>query len=170
LIVRGGVSYDLLQESIDAGLQAAPTRPFSNLLGEFIWQPLTNIRFYTSGQYNPADRYWTNYSAVADAALSASSLHIAYQFTDRRYSTKAQLLHVRATTVLSQRWKASADWQYDMLLKLSQQTSLGVQYNHPCWTLGLETYKTVSPIGTGASSNFGFSLLLEFKGLGSVGS
>ncbi len=168
LIVRGGMSYDLLQQSIDVTLQAAPARPLSNLLAEVIWQPLTNMRIYSSGQYNPADGYWTNYTAAADVTLSANSLHVDYQFTDRRYSTKVQFLNVRANAALGRRWKASATWQYDMLLKLSQQTTLGLKYDHPCWTLGLETYKLISPIGTGTSANYGYRLLLEFKGLGSV--
>jgi len=170
LIIRGGISYDLLQESVDAALQAAPTRPFSNLLGEFVWQPISNLSLYSSGQYNTADRYWANINASLALSASGNQLWLGYQFTDARYATQAQLLNVNAGVGLINRWKATASWQYDMLLKLSQQTSLGIQYTHPCWTLGLEAYKTNSPVGTSTSSNFGFRLLLEFKGLGSVGS
>jgi len=170
LIVRGGFSYDLLQKSVDAALQAAPARPFSNLLGELIWQPISNMRIYNSGQYNTADRYWANINASLTLSALGNQLQLGYQFTDVRYATQAQLFNVSAGIGLGNRWKATASWQYDMLLNLSQQTSLGLQYNHPCWTLGLDAYKTNSPIGTSTSSNFGFRLLLEFKGLGSVGS
>jgi len=170
LIVRGGVSYDLLQQSVDAALQQAPARPFSNLLGELIWQPMSNMRIYSSGQYNTADRYWAIINASLALSALGNQLQLGYQFTDARYATQAQLFHVSAGIGLGNRWKATASWQYDMLFKLSQQTSLGVQYNHPCWTLGIDAYKTNSPTGTSRSSNVGFRLLLEFKGLGSVGS
>jgi len=170
LIVRGGFSYDLLRNSIDTALQAAPTRPFSNLLGELIWQPVRNLSIYNSGQYNTADRYWASINTSLALSASGNQLQLGYQFTDARYATQAQLFNVRAGVGLGNRWKATGSWQYDMLLKLSQQTSLGLQYVHPCWTLGLDAYKTNSPTGTSTSSNFGFRLLLEFKGLGSVGS
>ena len=170
LIVRGGVSYDLLKESIDAALQSAPTRALSNLLGEIIWQPMGNISIYNSGQYNAADRYWASFNSSVSITGSGNQLLVGYQFTDARYATQAQLLNVSGRVELNNRWQANGLWQYDMLLKLSQQTSIGLQYNHPCWTLGFEGYRTNSPVGTSTTSNFGFRLLLEFKGLGSVGS
>ncbi len=171
LIVRAGVSYDLMQTSIDAALQATSARPFSNLLGEVIWQPLANLRISSSGQYDPSGRFWAdlNSSAVVSSA-AGDHLSVTYKFTDARYTTKVQLLSLNSQIGLHKRWKATASWQYDMLLKLSQRTALGLQYNHPCWTAGLEAYRTNSPVGTGSASNFGFRLLLEFKGLGSVGS
>jgi len=171
LIVRGGVSYDIIRSSIDTALQATPTRPFSNLLGEFIWQPMTNLRLSGSGQYDTAKRFWADLNTSAVITSSAGDhLSATYKFTDARYTTKVQLLSLNSQIGLGRRWKATANWQYDMLLKLSQRTSLGLQYNHPCWTFGFEGYRTNSPVGTGSASNFGFRLLLEFKGLGSVGS
>ncbi|MDQ6997123.1 MAG: LPS assembly protein LptD [Mariprofundus sp.] len=170
LIVRGGVSYDLAQKSVDTALKAAPTRPFSNLLGELTWRPTNYISIYNSGQYNTADRYWANVNSSLTLSVSDNQLQVGYRFTDARYTTQAQLFNVRAGVGLAKRWKATGNWQYDMLLKLSQQTSIGIQYTHPCWTVGLDAYKTNSPTGTGTSSNYGFHLLLEFKGLGSVGS
>jgi len=171
LIMRAGVSYDLLQQSIDTALQATPVRGLSDLLAEVIWNPISNVRVFGSGQYNPAERYWANITAAVNiASTTGNQLNVAYQFTDARYATEIQLLNLNSKFVLNGRWRATANWQYDLLLKFSQQTSLGLQYQHPCWTVGAEAYKNNSPLGTGTSSNFGFHLLLEFKGLGSVGS
>jgi len=171
LIIRAGGTYDLLRKSVDAVLQAAPTRPFSNLLGEFIWQPAEGIRVYSSGQYNTADRYWATIVSSVDWAISPGNrVHIGYQFTDARYATSAQLLDINASASLNTRWQATGRWQYDLALKLSQQTAIGLQYNHACWKLGVEGYRVNRPSGTSTAANFGFRLLLEFKGLGSVGS
>jgi len=171
LIVRAGGTYDLLRKSVDNALQAAPTRPFSNLLGELIWRPAAGIRLYSSGQYNTADRYWANIVSSIDwSASQGNQLHAGYQFTDTRYSTPVQLLDLSASTSLNSRWQATARWQYDLALKFSQQTAIGLQYNHACWRLGGEVYRVNRRSGTTTAANFGFHLLLEFKGLGSVGS
>ncbi len=171
LIVRAGGTYDLLRKSVDNALQAAPTRPFSNLLGELIWLPASNIRLYSSGQYNTAERYWATIVSSVDWTVSqGNQVHVGYQFTDARYATAAQLLDINASASLNTRWQATGRWQYDMALKLSQQTAIGLQYNHACWKLGLEGYRVNRRSGTSTAANFGFRLLLEFKGLGSVGS
>ena len=171
LTVRAGGTYDLLRKSVDSALQAAPTRPFSNLLGELVWQPFDNMRIYSSGQYNMAERYWaTIVSSVGWSISPGNRVSAVYQFTDARYATSAQLLDISASASLNTRWQATARWQYDLALKLSQQTAIGLQYNHACWKLGVEGYRVNRPSGTSTASNFGFRLLLEFKGLGSVGS
>jgi len=171
LIVRAGGTYDLLRKSIDNALQTAPTRPFSNLLGELIWQPFDDMRFYSSGQYNPADRYWATIASSVDWAVSPGNrVRAGYQFTDARYATPAQLVDISASTSLNTRWQANGRWQYDLALKLSQQVAIGLQYNHACWKLGVEGYRNNRRSGTSTAANFGFRLLLEFKGLGSVGS
>jgi len=171
LIIRAGGTYDLLRKSVDSALQAAPTRPFSNLLGEIIWQPSPNIRVYSSGQYNTAKRYWaTIVSSVGWTVSPGNRLNVGYHFTDSRYTTQAQLIDINASASLNTRWQATGRWQYDMALKLLQNTAIGLQYNHACWTLGLEGYRVNRRSGTSAATNSGFRLLLEFKGLGSVGS
>ena len=101
---------------------------------------------------------------------AGNRLHAGYQFTDARYSTPAQLLDLSASTRLTPRWQATGRVQYDLVLKLSQQTAIGLQYNHACWRLGGEVYRINRRSGTTKAANFGFHLLLEFKGLGSVGS
>jgi lipopolysaccharide assembly outer membrane protein LptD (OstA) len=171
LIIRGGVAYDLLQQSVDTALQAAPTRPFSDLLGEIIIQPIDGMRLYASGQYNPTQRYWATITSAADFSSSDGySLHVGHQFTDARYAAQSQLLSVSGSVHIANRWHITGDWQYDSLLKLSQRTALGLAYNHPCWSLGVEAYRLNRPSGTSTSSNYGFRILLDFKGLGSVGS
>ncbi len=171
LIVRAGGSYDLLMKSVDNVRQAVPTRPFSNLLGELIWQPAANIRLYSSGQYNTTERYWaTIVSSVGWTVSPGNRVNIRYQFTDARYTRPAHLIDFNASVSLNARWQATGRWQYDMALKLSQQAVIGLQYNHACWKLGVEGYRVNRPTGTSTAANFGFRLLLEFKGLGSVGS
>jgi len=171
LIVRGGASYDLLRKTVDARLKPAATRPFSNLLGEIIIQPASGIYLAGSGQYNAADRYWaTITSSLRLQHASGNNLYLGYQVTDGRYTTQSQLMNITANLNLHDRWHANAAWQYDFQLKFTQQTSLKLQYRHPCWTAGAEAYRINRRTGTTQASDLGFRFLLEFKGLGSVGS
>ncbi|MDX8408040.1 MAG: LPS assembly protein LptD, partial [Mariprofundaceae bacterium] len=170
LLFRAGAAYDMLRQSVDPALQAAATRPFSNLLAELTLTPMQGLRLFASGQYNPADRYWSTLTSSLDIAAGRVNFHAGYQLTDARYALESQLLDLSATLRLGQRWQASGRWQYDNLLKLTQQTTLGLKYSHPCWSLGVEGYRLNRPNGTAQSSDFGARILLEFKGLGSVGS
>jgi lipopolysaccharide assembly outer membrane protein LptD (OstA) len=171
LIVRGGAAYDVQRQSVDTALQTTSTRPFSNLLGEFIVQPISGMRLYASGQYNPTQRYWATITSAADfSSPDGYSLHVGHQFTDARYATQSQLLSVSGSVRIANRWHVTGDWQYDSLLKLTQRTTLGFAYKHPCWSLGVEAYRTNRPSGTSSAADYGFRILLDFKGLGSVGS
>jgi lipopolysaccharide assembly outer membrane protein LptD (OstA) len=171
LIIRGGAAYDLQRQSVDTAVQSASTRPFSNLLGEVIVEPLSGMRLYASGQYNPTQRYWATITSAVDfSSPGGNSLRIGQQFTDARYATQSQLLDVSASIRVTNRWHITGDWQYDSLLKLTQRTTLGLAYNHPCWSLGVEAYRLNRPSGTSSASDYGFRILLDFKGLGSVGS
>ncbi len=171
LIIRAGAAYDIQRQSVDTTLQAAPTRPFSNLLGEIIVRSVSGLSLYASGQYNPTQRYWaTINSAASFSSTNGYSLLVSHQFTDSRYATQSQLLNVSASAQVANRWHITGDWQYDSLLKLTQRTTLGLTYKHPCWSLGVEAYRLNRPSGTSSSADFGFRILLDFKGLGSVGS
>jgi len=171
LVVRGGMAYDLTRASIDSRIQPAPTRPFSNLLGEIIWKPAKSIKVSTSGQYNTSEKYWGTLSASTTFSPSkVNSISASYRFTDSRYSTESQLITLSAQQRISNRWVANGNWSYDSLLKLSQRTTLGLRYQHPCWAAGAEAYRINRRTGTTQASNLGFRILLEFKGLGSVGS
>lgn len=170
MVLRGGVAYDRIRQSVDQTLQAAPTRPFSNLLAEVILNPVTGLSLYASGQYNPADRYWATATAAAGISADGHRLHVSHQFTDARYAARSQLLNVSGNIRLGSRWNITGNWQYDSLLKLTQQTAVGMKYDHPCWSLGIEGYRLNRPSGTATASDYGYRILLEFKGLGSVGS
>ena len=170
LIARIGTAIDMLRQRIDRTLQQRPTQALSNLLGEISWSPATGISLSGAGQYNSAANYWATISSALNLTSTDKQLHLGYIFTDKRYATPAKLINISGTYQLQQRWHASASWQYDILQKLSQQASVGLQYQHACWTIGLEAYRSNRRSGTTTSSNLGFTLLLEFKGLGSVGS
>lgn len=171
LALRGGISYDLLRESIDPALQTAPTRPFSNLLAEVIWQPATWFYLTGSGQYDHANRFWaTGYASAGIHNSDGDRLNIAYAHTDARYSIESQTITASGEYHFTKRWQMSGLWQYDTLLKLSQHASLELKYNHPCWTMGVEGYRNNRRTGTTTAASFGYRILLEFKGLGSVGS
>ena len=171
LILRGGAAYDLLRKSIDPALQAAPTRPFSNLLAGLAWYPITGFHLSAEGQYNPADRYWaTGTASIGYNPSQSNNLNITYSYTDARYAARAQLIDVSGNLQLWNRWHLNGLLQYDTLLKLSQKTSVAVKYLHPCWTMSVEGYLNNRRTGTTTEASYGYRILLEFKGLGSVGS
>ncbi|MFQ5346001.1 MAG: LPS assembly protein LptD, partial [Mariprofundus sp.] len=170
VVGRIGTAYDLLQYSVDNRLQKAPTRPFSNLLGDLSWSPVAGISFSAAGQYETARHFLAKMRASMSLASSGNRLSVGYTFTDKRYAAAAKLLDINGAYSLNSRWSTTGRWQYDMLRKLSQQTAVGLQYNHACWRLGVEGYRINRRSGTTTTSNIGFHLLLEFKGLGSVGS
>ncbi len=170
VLLRLGLAYDMLRQSVDPALQATPTRPFSDLLAELDLAPVSGLKLHASGQYNSADRYWPYLNASLDLSLGPARLHAGYRSTDPRYASEVRLVDASASIDLVRRWQIKGDWQYDLLLKLTQQSSFGLTYRHPCWTLGLEGYRLNRPNGTSQSADFGGRILLEFKGLGSVGS
>jgi len=170
LLLRLGAAYDMLRKTVDPALKTAPARPFSNLLGEVTLTPVSGFSLFASGQYNPADKYWATLTTAMNIKAGILTVRAGYQHTDARYALAASLIDAAASLQLGQRWQANGDIQYDRLLKLTQQTTLGLKYTHPCWTLGLEGYRLNRPNGTAQASDFGVRILLEFKGLGSVGS
>ena len=170
LILRGGVAYDRLRQSVDQALQATPTRPFSNLLGEVVLNPVDGLYLYANGQYSPTNRYWATATAAASIYMDDNYLTVGYQHTDARYTARSELITVTGSARIANRWNITGNWQYDALLKLSQQTAVGLKYEHPCWSLGVEGYRLNRPSGTATASDYGYRILLEFKGLGSVGS
>ncbi len=170
LMLRAGAAYDMLRQSVDPIVQPAATRPFSNLLAEFALTPVDGFRLFASGQYNSADRYWATLTSRIDVTAGIVRLQAGYQFTDARYALAAQLINLSGSIRLGQRWQASGKWVYDNLIKLTQQATLGLKYSHPCWSLGLEGYRLNRPNGTARNADYGVQILLEFKGLGSVGS
>lgn len=169
--LRVGASYDMKRESVDPLLLPASNRPFSNLLGELMISPRRAITFTTGGQYDSVAKYWA--SAYANLAAQSEDEHhmlrISWQKTDARYAQASQMISLYASTRVAARWDIFGRWQYDRLLKLTQQAAAGFNYTHPCWNLQLETYRS-NLAGSDRRSDYGFRFLLGFKGLGSVGS
>ncbi len=171
LVLRGGLSYDMKRVSVDPALLASATRPFSNLLAEAAWYPLPSIHLSADGQYNPVDRYWaTGHASAGLRADSGSNLNIGYSYADARYNTVARTVHLDGDLHITNRWHISGVWQYDTTLKLSQHASVELKYRHPCWTFGVEGFRTNRRTATTDAASYGFQILLEFRGVGSVGS
>lgn len=169
--LRIGAAYDLRRETVDATLKPVPTRPFSNLVGDLILRPLPGLSLTAGGQYDPSDRFWPVINtAINWRSENGYKFHAGYQLTDARYAKEAQLVDVSGEVPLGNRWHINAGWQYDTLLKLTQRLDGGIRYQHPCWNLKVDVYRTNRPSGTAQSADLGFRFLLGFKGLGSVGS
>jgi lipopolysaccharide assembly outer membrane protein LptD (OstA) len=165
-----GAAYELKRESVDPALLAAPTRPFSNLLGEIAIHPTQKIHIRADGQYDHVQKFW----ATAHASLSVIdendyNIKFDWQRTDARYATASELITADASMQLARRWSVFGSWRYDRLLNMTQQASGGIHYLHPCWNLRIEGYRN-NVNGSAANSDFGFRFLLGFEGLGSVGS
>lgn len=171
LVTKIGASYDYKRQSVDPVRFPVQARPLSNLLGSIMVSPWRGISLTAEGQYDHADRYW----ATTHAVLAASTEDKHHQFkltwreTDARYARAARMLTVYGTTRVAARWDVFGNWQYDYLLKLTQQASTGIHYTHPCWDLMVEGYRS-NLAGSDAAADYGFRFLLGFKGLGSVGS
>lgn len=170
LNLRLGASYNLDRNKTDVSLQTSRIRPFSNLLGGISWNPWQPLTLAADTQYDPYNHFLATTNASLDWRKSSYTLHGDYQRTDARYAAAVRLYTLSGSTRLSSRWSTHALWQYDNLRHLTQQTTIGLTYRHPCWILGIEGYRTNRPSDTSATADTGVRLLLEFKGLGSVGS
>ncbi|MDQ6995247.1 MAG: LPS assembly protein LptD, partial [Mariprofundaceae bacterium] len=170
-IINGkvGVAYDLLRQYVDSNLQHSPLRPFSNILAGIKINPLAGLQLSGEGQFNPVGSYWS----TAQAALSLTHaqghhLHVLWHRIDRRYSTASETVTSDALLSLSSRWNMNINAQYDATLKRTQSSSLALNYQHPCWNLSTEVYRTYHT-GTANTMNTGVRFLLGFRGLGSLG-
>lgn len=166
LRVQAGVSYDIPKRTAFA----TPQRPFSNVVGNITINPTSSLNLSANGQYDPAKRFFDTASTALNWTPNAGyEFHIGYRVTDARYSLEAQTINVSGKLKIGSHWHTFGTWNYNTLLKFSQQASLGIKYEHPCWKITLEAYRINRPSGTSTASNFGVNFLLEFNGLGSVG-
>ena len=170
LRIRAGVSRNLQRQVTDSGVQTQPLRVLSNILGDMVWSPIAGLSFSASAQYEPYGRYFATTSGGASWSYDGFALGASYQVVDQRYAAASRLLSASGVIPLGQRWQASGQMQYDALLKITQQASVALKYTHPCWAIKVEGYRLNRPSGTSTQADFGASVLLEFKGLGSVGS
>ncbi len=166
-----GASYDVRRNSVDPALKPVPVIPWSNLLGSIMISPIAGLSLHGEGQYSTQPKYWATANAGLDWTSKAGhELHLGYQFTDARFATPARLFTASTRLVLASRWQMLGSIQYDSLLRLTQQASLGLRYQHPCWSLEVDGYRYNRPSGTTAGSDIGFRFLLGLRGVGSVGS
>ncbi len=165
-----GASYNFTRQRIDSKLQKAPIRPFSNLLAKLTWTPFSSLSLSGEAQFNPYERYMATDSIAVRWHDEHYMLGLAYRETDKRYAKAARLFDINASSDLTARWTLHGRWQYDTILKLTQQATVGLRYNHACWNIAVEGYRNNRRSGTTNSSDLGFHILLGFKGLGSVGS
>lgn len=168
--LRVGAAYDLIRKTVDPALLTAPTHPFSNLLGEITLAPTDDIKLSAGGQYDPIQKFL----ATANAGLTVTSksghkLNLNWRMTDARYATASEYAMAMANLQLTRRTALSGSWQYDLLLKQTQQASGGLKYVHPCWDASIEAYR-YRLNGTDVTNDIGVRFLIGFKGLGSVGS
>ena len=165
-----GSSYDMLLTTVDPTAQAVPTHHLSNLLGQFSINPFPGISLHSYAQYNPQDKFWATANAGVDLSTPGGhSLSVDYLFTDHRYATAVRQYLARTNVVISRRWSLKGYVLYDALQKLVQQETIGLIYQHPCWSLEIDTFRYNRPAGTTSGKDYGFHFLLGFKGMGSVG-
>jgi len=165
-----GASYNLSRRRIDRTLQKTPIRSVSNLLGSIDWQPWPGLTLAGEAQFDPYDRYLATGRISAGWRGNGHELYLAYQTTDARYAREARLWTARASLQLTPRWQLHGSWQYDRLLRLTQQATGGIRYRHACWNIDAEMFRYNRQSSTSGAADFGFHILLGFKGLGSVGS
>ena len=162
-----GSSYDMLLTTVDPAVQALPIHHLSNLLGQLSITPIPGINLHSYAQYNTQDKYW----ATSNIGLGLSSprgdnLDIDYLFTDQRYATNVRQFVTSTKVILGQRWSLKGYVLYDALQKLVQQENIGLIYQHPCWSLEIDTFRYNRPAGTTSGKDYGFHFLLGFKGMG----
>ncbi len=166
-----GAAWDFQRQSVDPALQPAPAHPLSNLLGRARLSPWPWLTISGDAQYDPHRRFFATSRASLGLHAGAFRLSASHQRTDPRFGAAVRASALNASLDAARRWRFSAAWQYDHLRKLTQDARLGLRYAHPCWTLGVEAFRRWQAGANGErTANTGVTLLLEFKGLGSVGS
>ena len=171
MLIAIGASYDIRRSSVDPTLKPIPPNHWSNLLGRLMISPIAGLTLHGEGQYDSQAKFWDTANAGLDWTSKAGhELHLGYQFTDARFATPARLFLASIRLAVSSRWQMLGNIQYDSLLRLTQQASVGLRYQHPCWSLEVDGYRYNRPSGTMTGRNYGVRFLLGLRGLGSVGS
>ena len=164
-----GVAYDLLRQTVDANLQTQATRPFSNILGSFDLTPSTWMQLSATGQWNPVARYWaSNRLSLNLSHPQGHHVDVTWQRQDARYGLATESITANAKIALATRWQSNAHALYDRKLKIMQDASLGIRYQHPCWHVDVEVFRNAYT-GIANTTNTGVRFLLGFQGLGKLG-
>lgn len=167
LSVSGGVQYHMRSRY---NALNAPTG-FSNLLGLMQFSPVENLTATVEAEYDPTRTYWNRISenlSLSDAA--GDSLNASYVINNTELTTISETGQITGIIAFSERWKANGSVNYDFIQKSTQQVALGLTYTHPCWDISIEAHSNKRPTATTSKREVGASLLIGFKGLGSVAS
>lgn len=168
LSISGGTQYNIRSSRLNPN--AAPTS-FSNLLGLMTFSPLSNVTSTIEGEYDPRRSFWNRIAdgiTVADG--DGDSLSAYYVLTNSELATTSEIFQASGKYTISERWRMNGNINYDVVQKSTQQVALGFTYTHPCWEIGIEAHSNKRPTGTTGERDVGASLLIGFKGLGSVAS
>ncbi|MDQ6971987.1 MAG: hypothetical protein Q9M30_05000, partial [Mariprofundaceae bacterium] len=99
-----------------------------------------------------------------------SELNAIYIVGNSELATTSETIQASGKYNISDRWSTNGSINYDVTRKFTQQIDMSLTYTHPCWDITLEGHRTNRPTGTSTRHDIGASLLIGFKGLGSVGS
>ena len=165
--ISGGTQYNIRSRFNSL---AAPTS-FANLLGAITFSPLEMLTARAEGQYDANRSYWVRQSETLSIDnKEGDTLSVSYILNSTELAPTSKTIQASGSYAITERWAANGSINRDMLLKYTQQISLGLSYTHPCWDISIEAHRINRPTGTGNTSDIGGSLLIGFKGLGSVGS
>ncbi|MDQ6950656.1 MAG: LPS assembly protein LptD, partial [Mariprofundales bacterium] len=167
LRIAVGASYDMLRQSVDPARMPTPTQPWSNLLGEASFSPWSVLTMAADGQYDAASHYWARSSASANLHDGRNDrLQVAFRRTDGRYAAADSRLTVTGLLNLVNRWRTTGSWDYDLRQRLTRNASVMLEYNHPCWQIGVEGFRNTLATASSARTNTGFRIQFALKGVG----
>jgi len=152
-------SYDINKERED------DPEPFSAISAELDLTPGRYIALDTDAQWNPYDSELTTFNTTLRIwDLRGDNLGIDYRFT-REDTAEAidgiETIAIDGELVLTDRWRARAGYEYNLLDDEEIETRAGLSYQSQCWGVDFD-YK----IEEGDRS---FTLMFNLVGLGSIG-
>lgn len=168
LSVSVGAQYNMRSRF---NVLSTPTS-FSNLLGLIDFSPVEHVSAHVESEYDPTHNVWNRIAAtIAMSDHTGDRLSASYVANnDIQIAPVSKIVQASGSFSISKRWVANGSINYNLIQKYTQQVSAGITYHHPCWNIGIKVYHINRPTGTTAATNTGATLLIGFKGLGSVDS
>ncbi|MBF0282007.1 MAG: LPS-assembly protein LptD [Zetaproteobacteria bacterium] len=167
--LRIGAAYDFLRQSVDQA-KVAPLHALSSLVADASLQPMLGMQWMAGTQYNPFERYFaTSYAGVSLSSDDHDNIALHWSKTDRRYAAASELVTAQLQWMMGARWQAEGLWNYDLQHRFTQQSSVAMDYIHPCWDAKVEGFRQ-NVVGSTGLSNIGVRFMLGLKGLGGLGS
>jgi lipopolysaccharide assembly outer membrane protein LptD (OstA) len=130
--------------------------------------PSAAWKLNAGGQHHAKNNRWVEAHGSLRWTGQGEHAYLAWRRSDASYALAAEALTFSGRLKMNQRWSSYAKGQYDMLRKHAVQTTMGVAYNHACWDMSFEGYKSYQ-VGTNSLTDIGLRFLLTFDGLGSFG-